>query len=306
MNEKKVYIIVVNWNGAKDTIECLESIAQSSYKNYNVIVVDNGSTDSSIHHIISRFPNLYLIEAKTNLGFTGGNNLGIKSALNSGADFVWLLNNDTIIERDTLKNVIELASLHKNSGIFGSMIFDYPPSKKIQFAGATIDWENAISPHLLKYDANIAIDRVNGCAMLVSRDVCEIAGVFDDNYFLYAEEVDWCIRAKNAGFCCIMCPSSIVFHKGSVSVERAGGKKIIYHYYNTRNFLYLINKLCPLRQKKLIIAKLVIKYVWENKKMSLLVLLDSFRTVKRIQKKDAPVVFAVKDFLQKNMGHGIF
>jgi hypothetical protein len=305
MNNPLVFIIVINYNGTADTMECLESLTELSYSNFNIIVVDNGSSDNSIELSLSEFRDVRLIKNQNNLGFTGGNNIAIKYALENGADYVWLLNNDTVTDKYALTFLVETAMKSDSLGILGSVIYDYHNRNVIQFAGATVDWLNAISPHLIEYTVDNYVERVNGCSMLVSRDVCEKVGLFDENYFLYAEEVDWCIRAINSGFNCAIEPNSKVFHKGSESVKSYGGKNIIYYYYNTRNFLYLINKLCPYYFKKLIIFKLILCYAWQDKRNAIKMLL-SFVTGQRLTcLNDAPVLYAVKDYLFNKMGKRI-
>lgn len=108
MNHPKVYVIILNWNGLEDTLECLGSVFQMDYQNFEVLVVDNGSKDNSINFIKTKYPQVVLIENKENLGYTGGNNIGMRYALNNGADYVWLVNNDTVVMVDTLSKLIDM------------------------------------------------------------------------------------------------------------------------------------------------------------------------------------------------------
>ncbi len=304
----KVYIVIVNWNGVSDTLECLTSLENLDYPNAETVVVDNGSTDDSVKLIRNRFPDVFVIEAGENLGFTGGNNRGITFALENGADHVWLLNNDTIVDRDTLTHLVGAASASCKNGIVGSVIYDYEDRSKIQFAGATINWKKARSPHIysIKQNSMFEVERVNGCSMLVSRRVCNEVGLFDDNYFLYAEEVDWCIRARNNGFRCIMEPHSKVYHKVSVSVNKVAGKNTVMRYYNTRNFLYLTDKLCPHKSKKTYIRKFIFKQIKKDTANFIKLLLSEVLPVKLVTAQESPKLFAIKDYLCNNMGKTLF
>jgi GT2 family glycosyltransferase len=304
----KVYIIIINWNGIIDTLESLASLCKLNYSNYEIIVINNGFSDNSVDIIKERHSNVIIIESQTNLGFTGGNNLGIRFALENNADYVWLLNNDTIVDSEALAHLVRAASMSRDNGIIGSVIYDYADNNKIQFAGATIDWVKGVSPHThtLHHNSMFEVERVNGCSMLVSRDVCTSIGLFDENYFLYAEEVDWCVRARNAKFKCLMEPMSKIYHKGSATVNKAAGKGIIVKYYNTRNFLYLIDKLCPYYWRKLIIAKLILKYVRRDKRNFIKMLLSGIFRLKLVRPEDSPKLFAAKDYLFNNMGRTLF
>src|SRR4030067_2042822 len=128
----KVVTIVLNWNGKEDTLECLHSLQRSSYSNFTTIVVDNGSTDGSVPAIKNAFPDLVVIKNRDNLGFTGGNNIGIRHALVNGADYVWLLNNNTIIQPDTLANLVAKAETSPDIVILSPVIHWYDDPHSIQ------------------------------------------------------------------------------------------------------------------------------------------------------------------------------
>lgn len=304
----KVYIVIINWNGIADTLECLESLASLEYSNFEIVIVDNGSSDNSVNIIKEQHSNVAIIESKTNLGFTGGNNLGISFALENCADYVWLLNNDTVVDSEALSHLVTAASISCNNGIIGSVIYDYVDRNRIQFAGATINWTKAKSPHIytLPHNNLFEVERVNGCSMLVGNNVLKEIGLFDDNYFLYAEEVDFCVRARNAEFKCLMEPKSKIYHKVSSTVNKAAGKGIILKYYNTRNFLYLIDKLCPYYWRKLIIARHILKYVKKDIGCFLKIILFGILRLNLVKPEDCPRLFAVRDYLFHKMGKTLF
>jgi len=246
-NFPKAYVVILNWNGLDDTIECIKSVKNISYPNYGIILVDNGSKDSPVDSIKKICKDIIFIDNKSNLGFAEGNNVGIRVALDNEARYIWLLNNDTIVHRDALTAMIDVGERIPKSGILGSKIYYYDKPDFIWFAGATINWKRAVSYHTginqkdhPQYGVLNEVDRITGCSMVVKRELCENIGLMDEKLFLYVEEVDWCIRARNAGYKVIYVPDSKVYHK--ISSSTGEDFSIIYNYYNTRNFLYVIRK----------------------------------------------------------------
>mgnify|MGYP003331941202 CR=1 FL=1 len=219
-----VYIILVNWNGKNDTLECLSSLQKVTYTNFKVLVVDNASGDGSVEAIRKEFSNIELITNKENLRFSGGNNVGIQYALNNNAELVLLLNNDTTVEPNFLSELITISEKNKNVGIVGAKIFYYTNKKRLWYAGGTINFKTGMSKHrgirevdTKKYDNVEEVDYITGCCMLLKREVVEKVGMLDESYFIYGEDADWCLRAKNAGYKLMYAPSAIVYHKVSVS-----------------------------------------------------------------------------------------
>jgi len=243
----KAYVVIVNWNGLDDTIECIKSVKNISYPNCGIILVDNGSKDSPIDNIKEIYKDIIFIENKKNLGFAEGNNVGIRVALDNEAKYIWLLNNDTIVHRDALTEMIDVGEKIPKSGILGSKIYYYDKPDFIWFAGATINWKRAVSYHTginqkdhPQYSVLNEVDRITGCSMVVKRELCENIGLMDEKLFLYVEEVDWCVRARHAGYKVMYVPDSKVYHK--ISSSTGEDFSIIYNYFNTRNFLYVIRK----------------------------------------------------------------
>jgi len=243
----KVYVVIVNWNRPEDTIECIKSVKNLSYPNFEIILVDNGSKDNSIETIKEIYKDINSIENKKNLGFAEGNNVGIRFALNNDAEYIWLLNNDTIVHQDALTAMVDVGERIPESGILGSKIYYYDKPDFIWFAGATIDWKRAVSLHTginqkdcPQYGVLSEVDRITGCSMVVKRELCERIGLMDEKLFLYVEEVDWCVRARNAGYKIFYVPDSKVYHK--ISSSTGEDFSVVYNYFNTRNFLYVIRK----------------------------------------------------------------
>jgi GT2 family glycosyltransferase len=245
----RVTIIVLNWNGLADTLACLESLSRLDCADqvgaYEVMVVDNGSTDGSPAAIRERFPGVTLIENGRNLGFTGGNNVGLRRALERGSDYALLLNNDTEVTPDFLRLLVEAAEADPRVGIAGPTIYYYDQPKTIWSAGGGIDWRRGRTWMLGLNERDIGefgqepqeVDFVTGCAMLVKRAVLERVGLLDDRFFAYYEEAEWCVRAQRAGFKIIHLPRAHIWHKIS-PLARADVPQV--HYYMTRNRLLFL------------------------------------------------------------------
>ncbi|MEG6532045.1 glycosyltransferase family 2 protein [Caldibacillus thermoamylovorans] len=244
MNKKPlVYIVIVNYNGLQDTIECINSIKKSTYENYKVVVVDNGSTDNSVSTLIKEFRDVKLIKSQENLGFSGGNNIGIMFALNQNADYVCLLNNDTVVSKDFLKELVEVAINYKDVGIVGGQINFFDNPLKIWFGGGILSKVRGNAYHRfihMEEEDKVIIseeDFITGCLQLISRDVINKVGLLNDDYFLYYEDTDYCCRVRNAGYKLIYTNKSKIYHKVSQST---GEKSALFYYYNTRNRLIFI------------------------------------------------------------------
>jgi len=280
-----------------------------NYENFEVVVVDNGSTDDSAKIIAENYSKVILILNKENLGFAGGSNVGIRYALDHGAEYIWLLNNDTVVAPDALFTMVAEIEKDPKIGITGSKIYYLSHPKKIWFAGGEIDWLNGTSHHtgmeevdIGKYDYTKEVDRVTGCSMLVRRDVCDKVGIFDEQFFIYVEEVDWCVRARKPGFKCIFVPSSVVYHKQSISVSRVGNPNNVFRYYNTRNFLYLIKKSFSFPFREIILLKVLFLKVKHQKVNLLKMLLSLVCPSFKLKPGESPILFAVRDFLKRKMG----
>lgn len=238
--DPRIAIIILNWNGRSDTLECLESLSHLSYSNYEVCVVDNASTDGSEAAIQKLFPNVNVILNEQNLGFAGGNNVGIKLALEEGAEYILLLNNDTFVDPDVVSALMKIAKSDVCIGIVGPKIYYNDKPQTIWFAGGTFSCRQPSSFHIGKdeldvgqYDAPIECDYVTGCAMFIKAAVFKRIGIFDERYFLYYEETDFCLRAKDEGFKIMTAPAAKVWHK--ISSSTGGKYSPLGIYYTTRN-----------------------------------------------------------------------
>jgi GT2 family glycosyltransferase len=304
MQQPLVYIIILNWNGWADTIECLESVFRNNYPNYRVIVCDNDSSDKSLDHIkdwakgnlhitVSNENALYalsapsvakpisyvefarehaevggddkaensrliLIQTGRNLGFAGGNNVGLRFALTrDDFQYVWLLNNDTVIKTDALTELVRGLQENPGAGMCGSTLpFYQNPNTIWALGGATynkwlcktecIGLQSALSSVISKADVERRMAYVAGASMLVSKPFLQTVGVMNERYFLYFEELDWALRAKDK-YKLIFAPQSIVYHKVGTSIEMGGGRRdtAISDYYTFRNSVLITIKYHP-------------------------------------------------------------
>jgi GT2 family glycosyltransferase len=267
----KILIIILNWNGKEDTLECLESTIKIDYDNYEIVVVDNGSTDDSVKSIREKYPQLKLIENKANLGYAEGNNVGIRYALSENADYILLLNNDTIVDKNLLTNFIEASQAYPQAGILGAKIYYFNTPDKIWFAGGTWKIDKADSQHIgvNQIEDNVSwndikeIDYACGCALLIKAEVVQKIGLLDSRFFLLWEEVDWCYRSKKLGYQCLIVPSAIVWHKISASFVGGQGKSM-QQYFMERNRLLCMEKHLPFNQILSVYKRVILPQIYEN------------------------------------------
>ena len=246
-----VYIILLNWNGYLDTIECVESCRKLSYQNFRILIIDNGSTDNSETILRERFPDIKLIQTGANLGFAGGNNVGIRYAIEHGADYVWLLNNDTVVDTEALSALVQVAEGDKTVGMVGSKIVYYENLRLIWYAGAVLDLDRPYRLHHRglneedrgQFDAACETGYITGCSLLARKEMMDIVGLLDYGLFLYFEDADWSARAVAKGWKLLYCPASLVHHKVSLSVGGAASPTLL--YYTARNRLYFIKHNFP-------------------------------------------------------------
>lgn len=243
----KVVIVILNWNGLNDTVECLESLKKITYPNYNIIVVDNGSTGNDAGELKTRFSNyIFLIENDKNYGYTCGVNIGIKYALNNLAtDYILLLNNDTIVDPEFLKKMVELAETDNSIGIVGPKIYQYGSpactpgiSDKITKIKMWISFIGIKQIDLWKFK-NPDKGEIIGCCQLTKNDVIKKIGFFDESFFCFFEETDYETRARAAGYKIVNTPAARIWHKGGRTSQKISGLHI---YFCSRNKIRFMRK----------------------------------------------------------------
>ena len=232
--------VVLNWNGGDDTLEALASLGELS-----AICVDNGSTDGSDALVEQRFPEVELLRTGTNLGFAGGNNTGIRRALERGADWVLVLNNDAVAEPGLAAALERAASARPDAGLLACTILS-ADGTEIQYAGASFNARLGYSGRVATSPADGIRDvgRADGAALAVSRLALAEAGLLDESLFMYVEDVDWSLRISRAGFAVVLVPDARVRHKGSGS---SGGRSSTTNlYYDTRNTIVVAERFAPI------------------------------------------------------------
>lgn len=224
MNYPKVSIIILNWNGLEDTIECLESLRKITYPNYEVIVMDNASSGDDVRILREQYGEyIHVIANDQNYGYPEGNNIGMRYALGKGADYLLLLNNDTVVDSEFLTEMVKVAESDPSIGIAGSKVYYYHYPNRIQSAGGQIRWWLGIievyeaKEDVGQYDDIAERDFVYGTSILIKKAVVDKIAFLDPYYFFGVEEYDYCTQAKLAGFKIIYVPQSKIWHKVGAS-----------------------------------------------------------------------------------------
>lgn len=232
----KVHIVILHFGAIDQTVRCLASLQRLDYLNYSVLVVNNSPGDCQSDYFTQRFPTITSLTMARNLGFSGGCNTGIAHALERGADYVWLLNNDAACMESSLAQLVRIAEATPDAGVVGGVLLE-PKKDSLEQAGlGYIDyWRAKIFTREPQSAAIQHCAWVCGGNMLLSAAAIARCGAFDDAYFLYKEDVELCVRFSQHGYKCLYVPSSTVHHDGSGSTS---GKRVIWrYYYGARNRL---------------------------------------------------------------------
>ncbi len=250
MPSPKVVAIVINFRTAVDTLEAVASLKGMDYDNLEIIVIDNASHDDIGDKISKEYPDVHFIKNEENLGFPGGCNVAIRAALQMSAEYVLLLNSDAVATLDMLREMIDLGRSEPEAGVIGPTIL-YDDESKVWYQGGTINRSLGYTRHpgmgapaLRVSSEPVSTDFVSGCAMLIKREVFETAGLLDEDYFLYVDDVDFSERARRAGFHVVYCPKAVARHKVSVSAGKGGSNVLtpLRAYYFARNMVLFISR----------------------------------------------------------------
>jgi len=304
--KQKIYIILVNYNGYEDTIECLESLEELNYTDYQIIIVDNNSSDNSVE-LLSIFLQKYndsfvvyqkkeavlggkveeknlinpvvLIDAKENKGFAAGNNIAMKYALSKNDfEYIWLLNNDTVIDKDSLKELVLGIEKYDNLGAVGSKILYYDKQNLLQNIGSKINEDSFFklckpilnlekdNIDMGQYDYDFEVNDIMGASLLVKKEILNKIGFMPEEYFLYGEETDWNFNIQKHGYKLMTMFKSKVYHKKSRTT--GGDDSLIALYYRTRN-QFILNKKYMSKIKFIIFIYLFsLKKIFQSLRMS--------------------------------------
>lgn len=252
-SEAAWHAVVLSWNGREDTIECLESLVRVSRPKLRVVCVDNGSTDGSQAAIRASFPEVHLIEAGANLGYSAGNNLGIRYALDEGAEWVVLVNNDATVAPDVIDGFVTAARARPRAGILAGKVYFADRPHTIWFAGQRVSEYVGYSGRprgygredAPRYSHIQATGRAVGALMAVSRGAVEAVGMLEEDLFAYVEDVDWALRVRRAGLEVVLAPGAHAWHRVSAS---SGGEaaSTTTLYYGVRNTVVVLERRRPL------------------------------------------------------------
>jgi GT2 family glycosyltransferase len=306
-----IAVIIVNWNGKKDTLECLESFKKVCFSTYELIVVDNGSSDDSAEEIRKFFPEITLLKTGENLGFSGGNNVGIHYALTTRAEAILLLNNDTVVDAELLRAFEGGFHSDPRIGILGAKIYLFDAPEHFDHFGGNWNRKKAnfdLMGHRLPDDKVTwedakEIDYVCGCALMARRAVFEKVGLLEPRFFLYWEESDFCYRAKKNGFKIMTCPRAKVWHKVGASIKAKSSA----HYFWWRNRLLWIERNCSFWEKVRLLVTLLLPEIFKLyklkflKKLQLLFFSNSARKAR--YRYYAAATQGVEDYLFRRFGN---
>lgn len=244
---KSVYIIVLNYKNLEDTLFCLKSLRNIKYKAYHVVVVDNDSQDGSYEYLKEHETDYKVMQSGVNRGYAAGNNVGIRYAVAQGADYVCILNNDVEVEPDFLQKLVSYMEDDSKVGMVGPVVYEFSNRNIIQSAGCTITTglgktssplrgknKNVISKELVKY-----CDGLSGSCLLIRRDALEKAGLIPEMYFLFFEEMEWCLNIRKHGYKLAVVCGAEVYHKGAATVKKTG---TFYKYYVARNQVLFVRR----------------------------------------------------------------
>jgi len=243
-NHPLVIVIVLTWNSVADAAACLAALRDSAYPNCRVLVVDNGSDDGTPESVATHFPEFQLVRLSRNIGYVGGNNVGLRRAVAGGADYVLLLNDDAFVTPDAIGKLVTAAESDPRLGMVGPAIVSCRDTSAV-YLGGRIDWSNGDGLAIPAGEVAPAlsvqrVDFVPGCALLARVDVVRHIGLLDPIYFAYYEDVDWSLRCQAVGYHCAVVPGARVFHRNTVDVHHTDAVPSL--YYPRRNQILFIRK----------------------------------------------------------------
>jgi hypothetical protein len=264
MTSPVVYAMIINFNGWRDTIECLESVYRSDYPALRVMILDNASRDGSLDRIrewvdaklqgVSNACRPELMALGANLGFAGANNVGLRHLLTreaGGGAYAWLLNNDTVVDPSALRRMVELAESDATIGAVGATLLRHADPERLETAGGGTfgEWHGMIATirsgtsRDAPRPAPARIDFISGTCMLVPKRTVERVGLMDERYFLYGEDIDWGAQIRESGLRLAYCAAAEVWHKGGRSTEHGSP---LHDYYCVKSSLLLVHKRNPM------------------------------------------------------------
>jgi GT2 family glycosyltransferase len=266
--DRQVFIVLLNWQQWELTVACLMSLQALDYDDWKVIVLDNGSDDDSVERIQEKCPYIEVVELGENLGFARGNNAGIRLALERGAEYVWLLNNDTTVDPLALRALVAKAEADPTVGAVGSAIYDASDSERLQvWGGGRVNFWLGRSRGFLHPASDEKLEFLSGASLLLRRAVLESIGLFDEGFFFYWEDTDYCFRLRQAGWRLAVAPESKIWHKESASVGKTSTR--LDNLFNTSAARFFEKHACAPRASLWIgvtlrVLKRIVRGRWSN------------------------------------------
>ena len=248
MNYPKISVIILNWNGLDDTVECLQSLQGITYPNYDAIVVDNGSVGNDVEVLREKFKDyIHIIQNDKNYGFTGGNNIAIRHIINNcKSEFILLLNNDTVVDSEFLTELVRVSEDDPSIGIAGPKTYLFHDPHRFQLVWHNLNMWKGKASHAGsrqldhgQYENIKEVVSVQGSCFLVKQTVIDKIGLLDEKYVNYWDEMDYCFRARTAGYKIVYVPRAKIWHKALQTAKKIPG---LHEYYMTRNRFWFMNK----------------------------------------------------------------
>lgn len=240
MDLPKIAIIILNLNGKEIIGDCVDSLHRTDYSNFEIIVVDNNSSDGSQEFIRNNYPDIYLVENKKNEGVAEGQNIGILKALERNADYIFVINNDIIVDENTIKTLLQVFN-DESVGIAVPVMYWPDDPKKIQSAGGMIKWKTGGAYHLNANEKNVELPKVREIdylgSIFTTKKLLKEIGLFDPIYFAYWEDTDLCFRFKKAGYKVVSVSDAKIWHKHSYTTKKING--FIDFYFNRNSFIFM-------------------------------------------------------------------
>lgn len=298
----KIAVVILHYRNLADTLECLDSLERQDHADYEIILVDNGSGDSEVEVAVKKYGRLHFIQNGENLGFAEGSNVGIRSALERGAEGILLLNNDTVASPSLLSAFVKAAHSHPDAGVFGAKIFFYDDPTVIWHAGGDVHPRSMRCYHLGCPDSDLEkkwedvrdIGYACGCALFIKREVIDKVGLMAREFFLLWEEIDWCWRIRKAGYRCLYVPEAMLWHKISRSFE-GGNRGPLWHYYYFRNRLLFLKRNIPLAKRVRFYLSYFPRELWQ-----ILLALFNPKSSKLVRKTNIYALNGIRDYFVRN------
>jgi len=249
LDTPRVCVLILTWNRRDEVLSCVEHALSIEYPNYEVVAIDNASEDGTQAALREKYPGITLLENPANLGYTGGNNRGLRYALERGADYMLIVNSDIILPPNLLRRIVPVASSSDDIAAVGVKNLKMSDPSTVWATYSEVTYRRGLlevigreQPDGPEYDVVKDVPGVSGACMLLRREALEEVGLLDDRFFIYHEDFDWCQRAISKGYRCVYAGTAHVLHKGSSSTDETHEIVLPGHYFLVRNAILFAKK----------------------------------------------------------------